>query len=354
MSSANPIPPPIVRGQELLALVFNSSYRLGDRSNFDGIVQRAISNGIPTVRCRRCGGSTWGNQPAINRWERERKQWETEHPGMTYSRVVPCPIPQGECGRCNGTGFHLGKTDSLDITAKPTGGSMDAGGRSAPDDSVMRQVAQASRVMLRVEKANLEHWRALQAYHGVVGEYAEGKHGNRLLAVVVLLPRTHEMLLEAELIKLVRKAQERADKVREQALKRKDLRWTFSDGTVVHRGGRVVGQSPLAQSIAQAISRCEPALLDDPAALDTWLRGHLRWGWVWRQVRMTSPAVLRQPPPTLDVDDPTGNARSAIALLHSMSTRMHSDAAALLETIHQEAYELLCAASRTWEACLEQ
>ena len=59
--------------------------------------------------------------------------------------------------------------------------------KEPPNANAMQQVAKATRVMLRVERAQPKHARALSAYHGDIGEIACVKFGNRLLAVILLL-----------------------------------------------------------------------------------------------------------------------------------------------------------------------
>ncbi len=271
------------------------------------------------VQCRMCHGTTWGNQRELDRWERDRVDFELLNPDLDYSKVKPKPFPQGDCAACNGTGerelasgvpdtSYLG--DGSGLSARPTGSSMHGALRGAPEGTIL-DVAQASRIMMRVERRSVTHWRALQAYHGDVGEYAHGQHGNRLLAVLLLVDGGHRVL-EAERERVDRAATKRAEK-------RKRKR-------------------------ARDSSREEPPPSQDIAAIDLPLSHMLRAcskGWI-RQVAKLAPS----PPAAAAM-----TAKEALAVLHNVSTRT-DERRALYAAASVEAYALLLSASRTWEACL--
>jgi hypothetical protein len=266
-SSANEIPPPTVKGQELLALYFSSSSRLGDKSNLESILQRGLSLAPP---CRKCRGTGIGNYQAIQAWKAKRAAWESEHPELDYSKVKPEPLPTGDCSRCDGFGYLARKISYEEVTVRPTGGSQGGATLREPDGGMLN-IAKASRVMVSVERADVAHWRALVAYHGDVGEYAAGKHGNRLLAVAMLVPAS-VAAIERELAKRNRKRLEEASERRRKALRSPELRWRFSDGTRVTIGGQIHGDSKLAKALAPALGGLGKHTLATPEILDSFLR----------------------------------------------------------------------------------
>jgi hypothetical protein len=315
---ANHLSPPSVRGQKELMLAFTHCHVLGDRSNFEGVYQRCLMGGLDKVKCRKCRGSTFGNQPEIDRWHRAQARFHEAwregairaihagrepDPERDYALVHPMPIPRGECSMCRGDGYTVRKTGGR---GRSSTSSFRA--PNLPAEGIILETAGALRVMHRLEREHRLHWGVLQAYHGTIGEYAAGKYGNRLIAVMALLPGVTDLLALAK-PKVAGEGKRRAAAEKRRERIRAEMEEIFHAFTAAGN---------------------------------------------WSGARAARLAIDRQgrPPPKRDPSEIPHSVRDVLGDLHTLGTYL-DERGVKFRHAEQDAFLLLVEAGRSWEGCFD-
>lgn len=181
-----------VRHSRLLRLYFEAASRMGDKSPFGAMLDRADLYGSQNARrvCARCNGEGY-DKPAVKRWITQRAVYEARMREQGFADWVAfetlSPYPSHDCPRCLGTGDVPGKTPLDLVSVRVTAEAIASPDNTEPS-SQAQQAARATRIMMLIGRESRALQSVLLAYYGARGEYCRTTHGigDALVAVIPL------------------------------------------------------------------------------------------------------------------------------------------------------------------------